>query len=97
VTAIDVAQDVSEREFEILGYLLSAKYIRPDWDGWLTPMYCGGRDASYHSATLRMTRKGLVLKKRRAGHCRRSYLYKIGEAGKMALAKYRTEEGKSDE
>ncbi len=85
-----IAQEISDREFDILGYLLDAEHIRPDWDGWLTPMYCGGRDASHHSATLRrMTRKGLVLKKRRAGHCRRSYLYKIGAVGKLALAKVR--------
>lgn len=59
---------VSRREDEVLRSL----------DGeWVRPMDIGGRDSNDVSRVLnRLVRKGYVEMKRRAGHCRPSYLYR---------------------
>jgi len=52
-------------------------------DEWVRPMDIGGRDASHHSRTLaRLVRMGLVERKRRAGWCRPSYLYRAAVEAK---------------
>jgi uncharacterized protein YjhX (UPF0386 family) len=83
---------VTKRDREVLGHLAAARQIIYTMDGWLTPMFCGGTDGSHHSATLRkLTRKGLVERKVRAGHSRPSYLYRITRAGRAALKKAQKE------
>lgn len=77
---------ISDRERDVLKALKGAEHIRPAWKGWLTPMYVGGTDASHHSATLvGLCKKGLVERRQRAGWTRRSYLYRITDAGRDAL------------
>lgn len=73
---------------DVLGSLAVAKEICPEWDGWLTPMFCGGKDGSHHSATLKtLVRKRLAERKQRAGWIRPSYLYRITQAGRAALTR----------
>jgi len=83
---------VNDREHEVLTALRDAKGIAPAWKGWLTPMFCGGRDASHHSRTLALLcKRGLVERRRRntlaneLGSRRGSYVYRITAAGRLAL------------
>ena len=56
-------------------------------DGWVRPMDVGGADCSNHSRLLAKLRaRGLVERRRRAGHLRPSYLYRISDAGMKAVS-----------
>jgi hypothetical protein len=78
---------LTEKQLDVLEHLRSARNIAPAWKGWLTPMFCGGSDASHHSATLAgLVRKGLAERKLRGSS--RSYLYRISRAGRAALLAY---------
>lgn len=71
---------MNERDLDVLKHLEVAETIKPGCGGWLTPMWCGGQDASHHSQTLRkLWRNGLVERKRRPGlaSVRPPYLYRI--------------------
>ena len=75
-----------EREREVLSALASARDIAPSMKGWLTPMFCGGRDASYHShVLLSLVKRGLVEKEMRGGWTKRSWQYRITPAGRSWL------------
>jgi len=75
-------ETLPDREQEVLEALASAETCVPEWGGWLTPMFCGGRDGSHHSATLaKLCRHGLVEKTERGGWTRGSLLYRITPAG----------------
>jgi hypothetical protein len=80
--------NLSERDLDVLRNLASAIECFPSSDGWLTPMYCGGRDGSHHSATLaKLVRRGLAESKPRGGYARGSKLYRITKAGRLAATK----------
>ena len=72
--------ELSDREREVLNELCGS--VGPRRDGWVTPMWVGGKDASHHSATLaKLTRKGLAERRVRAGYTRPSYLYRATKLG----------------
>jgi hypothetical protein len=65
---------LEERTLEVLSGL--------PYNEWVVPMQVGGSDASHHALTLaRCVRIGLVDRKRRGGHSRPSWLYKINQNG----------------
>jgi hypothetical protein len=71
------------REYEVLSALEAAPRTMPNSKGWLTPMFCGGTDASYHSRVLRrLVTRGLVQKKERGGWTKTSWRYRITAAGR---------------
>lgn len=86
---------LTERERDVLdnlrGYTDSANragVTADEKDAWARVMDCGGRDASHHSGTLRrLANRGLCEKRFRGGYCRRTWLYRINDAGRAALAK----------
>lgn len=81
-----MSAELNERQRDVLEHLLVAHRICPPWGGWLTPMFCGGRDASHHSATLAwLVKNGLARRRLRGSN--RSYMYRITPAGSVALRK----------
>ena len=78
---------ITERDRDVLACLADAERIAPACKGWLTPMFFGGGDATHHSATAaRLCRRDLVERKQRGGWIGKSYLYRITDAGRKALA-----------
>ncbi len=83
-----------EREYEVLSALEAAPRTMPDSKGWLTPMYCGGWDASYHSRVLRsLVPRGLVEKKERGGWTKTSWQYRITLAGRRYFKRLKASRG----
>lgn len=74
------AAKLTERDLGVLNELSSARTAFPE--GWVTPMWIGGTDASHHSAALaKLVRHGLAERRERSGWTRRSYLYRITTLG----------------
>jgi len=77
------AQERRRRDRDILQDLYVADRLAYHLDGWLTPIFCGGGDATHHSCTLRsLVKRGLVERKKRprmglSTGSRPSYLYRI--------------------
>jgi DNA-binding PadR family transcriptional regulator len=81
---------LTPRDVDVLRALDVAPTTVSSLEGWLTPYYCGGWDASHHSATLRkLVRHGLAEKKPRGGWSRGSLIYRITEQGRQRLRKER--------
>lgn len=75
---------LTKRQRDALEHLAVARRICPSWGGWLTPMFCGGTDASHHSATLtELVKNNLAERKLRGSN--RSYMYRITSAGRGSL------------
>jgi hypothetical protein len=82
-----------QREYEVLGALEAAPRTMPDSKGWLTPMFCGGTDASHHSRTLRsLVPRDLVEKKERGGWTKTSWQYRITPAGRRYFTQLKAAE-----
>jgi hypothetical protein len=78
-----------QREYGVLSALAAARSIAPQMGGWLTPMFCGGTDASHHSHTLRgLVARGLVEKKPRGGWTKTSWMYRIRPSGRARLKEH---------
>lgn len=85
-----------QREYEVLSALEAAPRTVPAMKGWLTPMFCGGTDASYHSRVLRsLVPRGLVEKKERGGWTKTSWQYRITKAGRRELKRLKAEAKRS--
>lgn len=70
-------------DVDLLWGLIGAREVVPALKGWLTPMFLGGSDGSQHSGRLKkLVAAGLVERKRRGGHSRPSFLYRITPAGR---------------
>lgn len=85
-----MSEKLSEREREVLGgleYEARQFALGHRTRDYSRPMDVGGSNSSHHSKTLtKLSERGLVEKKRWAGHCRRSYRYKITSEGLRLLS-----------
>lgn len=86
-----------DRDGEVLAELDSAcrMFLRLDhMDGWVRPLDCGGTNGSDHSYRLsKLARMGLAEQRQRSSWGtgqRGSKRYRITEAGRIALADWKT-------
>jgi len=83
-----MTRPLTDRDIDTLAELEFAcrNHLEVTGNDFVQPLDCGGMNGSHHSATLaKLTKRGLVERKRRGGYSRGSWKYRITDAGRALL------------